>query len=125
MRKETEHWWMQAKRDLVTASNSLNSEDYYACAFFVQQAVEKALKALILFKNKEKIMGHSLVHLGNFVGIPIQFVPELKKLSPQYFLSRYPDASEEIPYELYDEGIAKDFLKIGQEILTWIENQLK
>ena len=116
---------MQAKRDLVTAGNCLNSEDYYACAFFAQQAVEKALKTLILFKNKEKTEGHSLVYLGNFAGIPVKFLPELKKLSPQYFLSRYPDASEEIPYELYDESIAKDFLKTAQEILTWIENQLK
>jgi len=34
MRKEVESWWKQAKRDLVTAENSKNSGDYYACAFF-------------------------------------------------------------------------------------------
>jgi len=45
---ERDKWLMQAVRDLETARNSLNSGDYYASAFWAQQAVEKALKALLL-----------------------------------------------------------------------------
>ena len=53
MRKEVKEWWKQAKRDLITAENCKNSEDYYACAFFCQQSVEKGLKALYIAKKTD------------------------------------------------------------------------
>jgi HEPN domain-containing protein len=43
MRKDVENWWRQAERDLITAENCKNSEDYYVCTFFCQQSVEKAV----------------------------------------------------------------------------------
>jgi len=63
MRKEVEQWWKQAKRDLTTAKNCKNSGDYYACAFFCQQSVEKALKALYI----EKSVLHHLQHTPWFI----------------------------------------------------------
>ncbi len=41
-------WLKQAEVDLKTTKNSFKSEDYYAAAFWCQQAVEKALKYIIL-----------------------------------------------------------------------------
>jgi len=125
MRKEIENWWKQAEADLKTAENSFNNKDYYASAFWCQQSVEKGLKAVILSKSKEKIIGHSLIHLGKTAEIPESYISKLKRLSPQYFLSRYPDASEDIPYELYDENVSNLFLKIAKEVSLWIKNQLK
>ncbi|NMG83285.1 MAG: HEPN domain-containing protein [Methanosarcinales archaeon] len=52
MRKEVKEWWKQAKRDLITAENCKNSKDYYACAFFCQQSVEKGLKAMYIAKKR-------------------------------------------------------------------------
>jgi len=63
--------------------------------------------------------------LGKVAGVPSEFVSRLKRLSPQYFLARYPDASEDVPFELYDEKITKEFLEISREVLEWINNQLK
>lgn len=125
MRLETEHWWKQAQSDLQKAQVLFNSKNFDGVAFYCQQATEKALKAVILNITKEKVEGHSLVYLGKQAKVPDDFFSELKKLSPQYFLSRYPDASEEIPYELYDENIAKSFLNIAERIITWTEKQLK
>ena len=125
MRREIENWWKQAEIDLKTAENSFKNKDYYASVFWCQQSVEKGLKAVILSKSKEKIMGHSLIYLGKTAGIPKDYISKLKKLSPQYFLSRYPDASEDIPYELYDEDISNLFLEIAKEVLSWIKNQIK
>ncbi|MEN4005942.1 MAG: HEPN domain-containing protein [Methanobacteriaceae archaeon] len=45
MQKEVERWWKQTKRDLLTAENSKNSGDYYACAFFCQQSVFKKVNS--------------------------------------------------------------------------------
>ena len=125
MREEIIHWWKQAQSDFHKAEVLNKGKQYDGVAFYCQQAVEKALKAVILLKTKEKTEGHSLVYLGQKSGIPERFFSGLKKLSPQYFLSRYPDASEEIPYELYDESSAKEFLSSAREVLEWTMKQLE
>ncbi len=125
MRREIENWWKQANNDFEKAGVLFGSKNYDGTSFYCQQAVEKALKAVILLRTKEKkVEGHSLVHLGNLAGVPQAFFSGLKKLSPQYFLSRYPDVTEEVPYELYDENLAEEFLNIAHEVLQWIKKQL-
>ncbi len=42
----------------------------------------------------------------------------------EIFLSRYPDASEEVPFELYDRASADEFLAIAKGVLEWTEKQL-
>ena len=126
MRKEIENWWKQGTNDLEKAKILFNSRKFDGTAFFCQQAVEKALKAIILLKSREKkVEGHSLVHLGRLAGVPQTFFSGLKQLSPQYFISRYPDVTEDVPYELYDEKLAAEFLHIADEVLRWIEKRLE
>ena len=119
------NWLRQANKDLEVAEKTFKIEEYYSVVFWCQQAVEKGLKAVILEKTREKTIGHSLVQLGKEANVPAEFVSKLKKLSPQYFLARYPDASEDVPFELYDKEITKEFLSISEEVLSWINNQLK
>jgi len=64
---ERDKWLMQAVRDLETARNSLNSGDYYASAFWAQQAVEKALKALLLSWGKSYSLHY--LRLLIFIGV--------------------------------------------------------
>jgi len=125
MRKEIGNWIVQAEHDLEVAKYNLNGKYFDAVVFYCQQSVEKGLKAVILHKKKEKPISHSLIFLGKLAEVPEEFISKLKKLSPQYFLARYPDASEDVPFELYDENIAKDFFKISEEVLKWISGQLK
>ena len=125
MRKEIENWWRQAEKDLEKAQWLYAGKHFDGTALYSQQAVEKALKALLLRTSREKrIESHSLVYLGKAAKVPARLVPGLKKLSPQYFISRYPDVTEEAPYELYDEALAKEFLSIATEVLKWIKQQL-
>lgn len=94
MRKEIENWWKQSLEDFDTAKINFSAKKYYASAFFCQQSAEKALKTLILTKSKERyVEGHSLIYLSKIAKIPNEFIPEMKKLSPTYILSRYPNAS--------------------------------
>ncbi|MBI4181701.1 MAG: HEPN domain-containing protein [Candidatus Aenigmarchaeota archaeon] len=126
MRQEIENWWKQGKNDLEKARVLFKSKNFDGTAFYCQQAVEKVLKAIILAQGKhQSIQGHSLVFLGREAGLPLPFFTGLKKLSPQYTIARYPDVSEDVPYELYDEPMAKEFVAIAEEVLAWTEKRLQ
>ena len=126
MREEVENWWKQAERDLLSARNAFNSKDYYLVAFLCQQTVEKALKALYIKKKKESPGAtHSLVFLGKSTGIPEQFYGALRRLSPDFVITRYPDAAHGLPYELYDEGIAKERMNLAKEVIGWVKEELE
>ncbi|PIU21076.1 MAG: hypothetical protein COT15_04245 [Candidatus Diapherotrites archaeon CG08_land_8_20_14_0_20_34_12] len=47
------------------------------------------------------------------------------ELAPQYVLTRYPDASKEPHFELYDERRADYVMKKSEEVIAWIKKQLK
>jgi len=126
MREEVENWWKQAERDLLSARNAFDSKDYYLVAFLCQQAVEKALKALYIEKKKETPGAtHSLIFLGRSVEIPERFHGALRRLSPDFVITRYPDAVHGLPYELYDEEIAGERLDLADEVMKWAKKELK
>lgn len=126
MRKEVDQWWKQAKRDLQTAQNCRNSKDYYACAFFCQQSVEKALKALYIEKKRAAPSAtYSLIYYATEVNAPSQFFTFLRRLTPEFVTTRYPDAAYGVPYELYDEAIAGDIIEKSREVIEWIASQIE
>ena len=126
MRKEIQNWWAQAQKDLEKARWLHKGEHFDGTALYCQQSVERAPKSLILFSTKrKKVDGHSLLYLGRLAKVPDRFLPGLRKLSPGYFISRYPDVTEEAPYELYDEQGAKEYIDFAMEVLDWIRPQLK
>ena len=54
-------WWKQAERDLDTAKYLFEGSRFKESSLFCQQAVEKALKALLLKNKGEIIKVHDLV----------------------------------------------------------------
>jgi HEPN domain-containing protein len=126
MREEVSNWWKQALKDLESASKNLQIEEYYVTAFLSQQATEKALKALYIHTVKESPgPTHSLIFLGKKVKIPDEFLSGIRKVSPDFVITRYPDAANGVPYELYDEEIAKERLKIAKGVIEWVQKELK
>lgn len=126
MRKDVEDWWKQSKRDLVTARNCKKSGDFYACAFFCQQAIEKGLKALYILKNRTTSgKTHSLIFLALETDTPPHYHSFLRRLAPEFVTTRYPDASYGTPYEIYDEEIATELLEKSQEVMDWLKSQMK
>ena len=126
MREEVMLWWKQSLKDLEAAEKNLQIGLYYVSAFLSQQSVEKALKALYIHKLKSiPEPSHSLVHLGKKVGIPKEFESHLRKLTPDFVISRYPDAAQAVPYELYDEEIAKEKLEIARSVVAWVKKELE
>lgn len=125
MRPEIERWFLQAKEELDTAKVSFIAKKYFAAAFWCQQASEKALKSLFIFKKKESPgPTHSLTYLSRELQLPKEFLQSLRDLTKEYYMSRYPDAVEDIPYMSYSEEDAKRYLNSCEGLIKWVESQL-
>ena len=126
MREEIDWWLKQSWADFKSAKHSFESKDYHTSAFSVHQAVEKSLKALYMYRKKTSALKtHNLIELGKELKIPLQLLTFLAKLSPEYALSRYPDASYGVPAERYTEDIIIEYLTRGEEVLSWVKSQIK
>lgn len=94
MKEECKKWFKKAKEDLRTAKFNYRGKRYDVVAFFCQQAVEKALKALSIEKTGEFRKIHDLKLLGKQVGLPKKYIPLCEEISLAYVYSRYPDIPE-------------------------------
>jgi HEPN domain-containing protein len=63
MRQEIRNWLLQAKADLDGARSNMEAGKFYIAAFMSQQAVEKALKAVVLQADSELLKTHSVIRL--------------------------------------------------------------
>lgn len=124
MKTEMKNWMRQAERDLEVADKNLKFKEYYACAFFCQQAVEKVLKSLLIKEKNVLIKTHDLVTLGKKVNIPQKFIKDINELSEAYIDSRYGGEYDKIPAELFDERDANKFIKIAREVLKWAKKKI-
>jgi HEPN domain-containing protein len=118
-------WLRQAEADYDAALYNLKGKKFYVCANYSQQAVEKSLKALWIFKKKELVKTHGLLSLAKKLNIPEKFIPKLACLEPIFRESRYPDTTENIPAEEYEEQDCVEFLNTAEEILIWAKNEIK
>ncbi len=126
MRPEIKNLIEQARKDLEAAKKIFLIKEYYVCAFLCQQAVEKYLKAFFMIK-KGKSSGptHSLIYLAKESGIPKNFYNFLGDLSPEFITTRYPDIAGDAPYKLYSSDKVRNYINKSEEIIKWIENQIK
>jgi len=117
--EEVGRWIGKGRNDLNAAENSLKSGDYGWASFQVQQAVEKALKGLLIKKTGRFPKTHDLVRLSELVDAPNEIIVDCGKISPLYIEARYPDFPEN-----YSESDARSFIEMGRDVLKWIEENL-
>ncbi|MFQ5979375.1 MAG: HEPN domain-containing protein [Candidatus Heimdallarchaeota archaeon] len=123
MQPEAQLWWRQAQADLKTAADNIQTENYYACVFFVHQAVEKSLKATII--ESKRILPprtHSLLELGQELEVPAEFLTFFRELTLDYVTTRDPDAANGVPADLYDQVIAQRLLDQARKVIIWLES---
>lgn len=124
-REEADRWRRQAEADLRTARRLLAAGEFGPCAFYCQQAAEKALKAL-LYSKGAKVFGHSLTGLlehvinENFTE-PSEAVRRAAEALDEHYISpRYPDAFEaKIPAEHYTAEMAEEAMAWAQLLLQY------
>ena len=126
MRKEVERLVLQARRDLQNARKNIGIEAYEVTAFLCHQAVEKYLKGAWIQKRRARAPAtHYLRELGKGLKIPRRLLAHLLYLYPDYTVSRYPDAGNGVPYELYDKATARAKLKAAEEVARWVESLIR
>jgi HEPN domain-containing protein len=88
--------------------------------FNAQQAAEKALKAVCLFKGLDFPKTHSIVHLLDLIELSSVVIPETVQsadILTQYAVqTRYPGPVEEITVEEYEEVLA-----IAAKVVFWAD----
>ena len=126
MRREVERLLKQAERDLVNARKNLTIDAHEVAAFLAQQAVEKYLKGVWVVTRKEPAPHtHALTELGDGLGVPADLRRYLADLTSDYTVSRYPDAANAIPYELYDESTARTKVQNAEAVITWLRLKIQ
>ena len=107
-RESARKWYMQAIHDLEMADKNIDIGGYDISAFLCHQCVEKLLKAGFI-KTVPKT--HFIDELARELNLPEELQNKIAELTVDYTLSRYPDVSEEIPYEQYSKEISEEKLK--------------
>jgi len=125
MRPEAQAWWNLAESDLESARANIASERFYVAAFLCQQSVEKALKALWMVRKRELApKTHSLIELGGALSALASHETALRRLNPQYVVTRYPDAANGSPPENYNRELASVLLQDAEEVMAWCRSEL-
>lgn len=118
--EEFKRWFRQAEADLRTAEYNIKGQEVEAGVFFLQQSVEKALKAVYIKRTNTLLRTHDLVLLARKVNVPKEILNSCKELSPAYLYTRYPD----VPPENDLNVKANEFVSYTKEILKWVEKNI-
>jgi len=123
-------WLDQAEADLKTAGDCLKDGNYYAAAFFAQQAAEKALKGLLYSRGYRAVITHSIIDLleecAKFAEEFRGFIDYGRELDRHYIGSRHPNFYPSgAPYRYYTEGIARRCLNYAESILREVRRFLR
>ena len=123
MREEVSWWYETAQKNLKRAERAFSAEDYEACAFWCHQAVEFALKALVIRLGHLPPKTHNLRRLYEIVRSTITLDEQLlSELTPYYSVSRYPDIFMGIPS--VHKNTAKRFLDFARNVISIIGDAL-
>lgn len=120
----TRSWFARAQRDLASSRRLLLSPALPSeAAFYVQQAIEKALKYLLVWNNVSFAKTHDLDELlercTTIAGDMTSFRSSIAPLSRYEVETRYPGAE---PEPTADEVIAA--LELARQVVQFVRGQL-
>jgi len=115
---------------MKTVRDCLKDGNYYASAFFSQQAAEKALKGFLYAQGYRAIVTHSVMELlgecSKFVIGWREFLDYGKELDRHYIGSRYPNFYPSgVPYMFYTGEMAERCANYAELILEEVRKYLK
>ena len=118
-------WLNRAKSNLARATADINLSNIYLedLCFDAQQAAEKAIKALLLFRGVVFPFVHDLAELvtvlqRNGEEVP-QSIAEAARLTRFAVETRYPSLTEAVTREDYNRAVA-----IAAEVIRWVEKHM-
>ena len=129
IRETARLWVLMAKRDLERAEHSLEIGDRAAAVFWSQQAVEKALKGLLMaFKGwfpKTHNIRKLFMELGMTLGLDDATLEASYELTQYYHLARYPDLLEDLPDEVISGETARRAVEIAAKVVGRAEKAME
>jgi len=122
LREEALDWLEEAKADLRRAEQMLEEGDYAISCFFSHQAVEKALKAIMIgLVRKRPPRTHDLTALYSEVESFLELPEEVRELLPEisqyYITSRYPNAGLRRPSLSFSRTQAERALEVAKRVV--------
>ena len=119
-----EEWIKRAKSSLELAQTKIiHHINYEDLCYQSQQAVEKALKGLLIYYSVEPEFTHNievlLKALKKYTDIPDN-IKESAQLTNYAVQTRYPGEYDEITKDEYEKSII-----IAKNCLDWVENTIK
>ena len=135
-KNEARRWMRQAREDLETADCLIQKRRFAFACFHCQQAVEKALKALMFSKGRLKksdLEAHDILTLAyraSGMDQSLRGVPDMVATMHGYYIkTRYPQYQRgldqnTIPAEIYSHADAENAMSKGEEILRLIQQVL-
>ena len=130
MTKPTPIDWIKfGKSDLTGARVLEERKIYHLACFHEQQAVEKLLKAYLIYLGQTPPKTHTLAELVERIAAMDPAIEELRAgtimLDAFYIPTRYPDALPgSLPEGLPTKEHAEEAIRTAQEIVTRIEAQI-
>jgi len=117
-------WLARAKSSLAISKSKSDENIFYEdLCFQAQQAVEKAIKGLLIFYDVEPEKTHNLVSLikklSKYIDIPEE-ISEAAILSDYAVQTRYPGDYTPVEEEEYNEAV-----KIAENCVAWINGKAK
>ncbi len=131
VREEVELWIEAAKEDLYDAELAISNKRWFRAAFYSQQAVEKAFKALYMllvrepppYTHRVTVLYSSLREKG--FKLPSDLEEKIAVLNKYYTITRYPDAANGLPSESVDREEAIRALEIARRVVGVVEDEVR
>ncbi len=119
-------WLQYAINDLSWTKANLHEKVWYGACFTAQQAAEKALKAYLMFNNKDTKKIHDLVALlEKCIQLDVDF-EQLRQdctiLTDYYVPTRYPDIAEFIDFT---QEKAQEAHLLAKKVVDFIQQKLE
>jgi HEPN domain-containing protein len=116
-------WVRRARSNLAIAQAMPAGACLEDLCFELQQAVEKAVKALLISKQVEFPYTHDLARLVALLvdvvaGVP-QSLKDAERLTPYASFSRYPYRGEPVTEQEYQEALA-----VTEAVVRWAEERI-
>ena len=117
-------WLRRAKSNLIRAGQPKHEEVFWEdLCFDAQQAVEKSLKALLLFHNMPFRFVHDIAELltvleKNGIDLP-ESIRVSAELTGYAVEARYPGPMEPVTKEEYKEA-----MDIAENVVSWVEGHM-
>lgn len=119
-----DEWINRARSNLIQAKSVQPGVYLEDLCFNAQQAVEKALKALLIYRNVRFPYVHDLAELVHILEDNNERLPdeikEAVKLTDYAVVVRYPGITEPVTPDEYSEAVA-----MASKAVRWVEDRFK